>query len=1031
MNIEKHIETHTMEDQLWKTPMKESLLAIDTFIGKEYLSRLDRQIAIPLSDDNKVFDNLRLFLVSKIVYNKEENINDKLISIYSAIQSIDSSVIMLICSNGIEVSFYLGIRSTENNQDYVASEILKNSFQGNFPGSELKNLTKSEIEILFSGIVDSSVWSNKKLASVAVSPSARDDDKDNFVQGIEKFIDTMSGLKYSAFVIARPLTSTELNLRKKGLEELYASLSPYAKSSLAYGENYSKAVTQGIADSFSRSINDSIASSVGSNITDNYSSSKGDSMSYGLFHNRNASENETRGTSYGKSKTLTETYGQTDTEGRTENYSESETSGTTSTVTLNLENKTIGSLMRKIEIQLDRIENCESFGVWECASYFISDDIETAVIAASTYKALMLGDDTHIEKTHVNIWENPGDIMDYIKYCQHPRFLIDVNGCDKQIICPTNIVSGKELPFLMGIPRKSVDGLTVNTIAEFGRNIISHITQNKSRTIKIGSIQHMGMVELNRNVELNLDSFTSHCFVTGSTGSGKSNTIYCLLSKFIENNVPFLIVEPAKGEYKTAFGSLPGINIFTTNPYIARMLKINPFRFNPNIHILEHLDRLIEIFNVCWEMYAAMPAILKSAIEQIYIDADWDLYNSVYVGEGKPRYPTFSDLVNVLPQIIDSSNYSSDAKGDYKGALVTRVQSLTNGIYGQIFCDSYDIADETLFDENTIVDLSRVGSSETKSLIMGILVLKLSEYRMSSAKEANAGLKHITVLEEAHNLLKNTNISTGGNSIVAKSVEMISNSIAEVRTYGEGFIIVDQSPTAVDISAIKNTNTKILMRLPEATDCKITGQSVALNESQIAEMSKLGTGVAIVMQNDWFEAILARIDKASCTYEKKIEVSSFKEIKELKSVVLTKMLSQYFEDRRLDKDCLIKLIEEHSSNEYVKMDMKTCVNSAPEEFNMRSDRIAFWNLLAGLSGAISIFSRLDKYLVIDNKTGDIDAELCIKWQQELLKGIANYTGISDDIALRRLGKLLTRLASVSRSDYYKYQKVYNVLYVKP
>lgn len=40
-------------------------------------------------------------------------------------------------------------------------------------------------------------------------------------------------------------------------------------------------------------------------------------------------------------------------------------------------------------------------------------------------------------------------------------------------------------------------------------------------------------------VRLDLNSFTSHCFITGSTGSGKSNTTYGLLEKFIQNDIPF------------------------------------------------------------------------------------------------------------------------------------------------------------------------------------------------------------------------------------------------------------------------------------------------------------------------------------------------------------------------------------------------------------------------------------------------------------------------------------------------------------
>lgn len=40
-----------------------------------------------------------------------------------------------------------------------------------------------------------------------------------------------------------------------------------------------------------------------------------------------------------------------------------------------------------------------------------------------------------------------------------------------------------------------------------------------------------------------------------------------------------------------------------------------------------------------------------------------------------------------------------------------------------------------------------------KTLIMGILVMRLTEYRMSTASGKNQKLKHVTILEEAHNIL--------------------------------------------------------------------------------------------------------------------------------------------------------------------------------------------------------------------------------------------------------------------------------------
>lgn len=156
-----------------------------------------------------------------------------------------------------------------------------------------------------------------------------------------------------------------------------------------------------------------------------------------------------------------------------------------------------------------------------------------------------------------------------------------------------------------------------------------------------------------------------------------------------------------------------------------------------------------------------------------------------------------------------------------------------------------------------------MGSQETKSLIMGILIMRLSEYRMIGANTPNSALKHLTVLEEAHNILKrvSTEQSQEGSNMAGKSVEMITNAIAEMRTYGEGFVIVDQSPTSVDKAAIKNTNTKIVMRLPDEDDRKVSGKAAGMNDKQIDEIAKLPTGVAVVYQNDWVSPVLCKIDR--------------------------------------------------------------------------------------------------------------------------------------------------------------------------
>lgn len=246
-----------------------------------------------------------------------------------------------------------------------------------------------------------------------------------------------------------------------------------------------------------------------------------------------------------------------------------------------------------------------------------------------------------------------------------------------------------------------------------------------------------------------------HTFITGSTGSGKSNTVYQILTELHQDKIPFLVIEPAKGEYKDVFGNWDDVNVFSTNPNVARLVNINPFKFPESIHVLEHVDGLVEIFSVCWPMYDAMPAFFKDAILKSYEDVGWDLGSSTFDGE-EIEYPDFEVLVEKLNELIEASDYASDIKSNYRGALITRVKSLTVGLNKFIFTTE-QTPYETLFDENCILDISRVKSNETKALIMGLMVYILNEYRVDRKQANNSGLKHVTVLEEAHNLL----IATG------------------------------------------------------------------------------------------------------------------------------------------------------------------------------------------------------------------------------------------------------------------------------
>lgn len=617
---------------------------------------------------------------------------------------------------------------------------------------------------------------------------------------------------------------------------------------------YSHAVSN--STSHTDSVSDSIAKTLSHGISNAHGTSHSLSKTRGTNESSGMSGSSTTGSSRSVAETTGESFNLVNTESMTNTF------GNSRGITLNAQNATLDETLERLKTHLKRINECESVGMWNFAAYFLGETTADTQTAANTYKAVVAGENSGIENSAVNSWSKHDavqQLMDYMNHFLHPLFLYQGEGYQqtRQIaVDPSALVSTNELALHMGLPRHSVRGLPVVEHAAFGQEVVSRKI-NADTGLLLGEVYHLGQ-KTGTEVRLDVNSLTMHTFITGSTGSGKSNAVYHLLAEAQKKGAAFLVVEPAKGEYKTVF---PDVRCFGTNPQAGELLKINPFAFPQGIHVLEHIDRIVEIFNVCWPMYAAMPAVMKDSIERAYTSAGWDLDRSENL-DVPGLFPTFTDVLRELNETIRSSDYSADTKGDYIGSLSTRLRSLTNGINGLVFV-SDEMLMEDLFDKNAIIDLSRVGSLETKSLIMGFVVLKLQEYRMANATGMNRSLKHITVLEEAHNLLKRTSTeqSADASNLVGKSVEMLTNAIAEIRTYGEGFVIVDQAPNLLDTAAIRNTNTKIVLRLPEENDREITGGAMALKDNQYAELSKLPTGVAAVYQNDWQEAVLCALPK--------------------------------------------------------------------------------------------------------------------------------------------------------------------------
>lgn len=923
MPVQKVIETSPSDLCEYRQQIdmaKNALNLVDDVVLKSYLKRLDSMDIASMPEAEGVDSSIVLFKINRMVYEEDEFATDKFISAISSMSFADCSVFLVIDGYRDKTDFYMGVKNNDSKRTTVSvADTFKSSLVGQFPGIDIEDcsiIDRGKNSSLQEQVLRR-ISNASSLSSYVGIPAFKDEDgkydNKNYVQGTEKLAQAMQGKRYTAIILASNLTTDVVTEIRNGYETIYSQLSPMSTQQLAYSTNESlanainrsKGVTQGktktqtIGESHTNGTSNSHSKSdsetkkskiaVGSSVLGGFLAAVGTGLritgagaaiglplmaaggamsAFGA-----AGKSKTSGTTdtYGTSQSDTENRSMSDAESHSETFTDSlgktATIGSSKNYTLTIHNKHIEELMKRIDQELERISMSESTGLWSVASYFFSydNDFASAESASTIFKSIMQGEESGVETSAINSWIDNSQKMKMLTnsvcHLSHPVFWnnLTVNGENIKVE-NSSLLSSKELAMLLSLPHKSVPGFPVVEHVSLAKEVIRNNESLMKREVSLGCIFDLGKAYTENRVKLDVKSLTQHVFVTGSTGCGKSETIYKLINETRQVGTKFLVIEPAKGEYKNVFGD---VNVFGTNPLIMPLLRINPFSFPAGVHVLEHIDRLTEIFNVCWPMYSAMPAVLKKAMLDAYESCGWDLRLSVNrLSQGEDVYPSFLDLFLSLEKVITESAYSEEVKSNYSGALLTRVESLTNGLNGEIFSVN-ELSNMVLFDENCIIDLSRVGSQETKSLIMGILIMRLSEYRMTGANTPNPALKHLTVLEEAHNILKrvSTEQSQEGSNMAGKSVEMITNAIAEMRTYGEGFVIVDQSPTSVDKAAIKNTNTKIVMRLPDEDDRKVSGKAAGMNDKQIDEIAKLPTGVAVVYQNDWVSPVLCKIDR--------------------------------------------------------------------------------------------------------------------------------------------------------------------------
>ena len=618
---------HPTDISGYENNANKALTLVDDVVLKNYLSRLSDLEIVPVSDEMSLKETI-LFKVNKMVYEKDEYATDKFISIISAMTYTKGSIFMIVDGHKDHTDFYLGVKCDD--KDRTASSVAStftNAMMGQFPGAQLSDISikkpgaeRSEQEHLIHKMTEATTISI--CSGIPAQKNSKGEYTNaTFIQGIEKFAVAMQGKEYTAVILASSISNDKVADIRFQYETISSALSIYESQQINMTNNES--LSSSISNTIGESITHGLSHTEGTSSSHTHTSShttggseshttgtsdtKGKNKSFGISFILSANGGSSKSTTKSESDTFTTTHSdttsdsstkgasQSDTTSESNTQSQSKTSGETNTqgvsrsLIVNVKDKHIQEILKKIDKQLERIQLCESTGLWSANAYFLSYETDRAIAetGASIFRSIMQGEQSGVELSSVNTWYNDKTsfpcLKDYVCGLTHPQFIYPNTVSDQPItVSPTTMMSSKEVAIMMGLPRKSVPGFPVIEHVTLGKEVVKLNNREGGNSFELGCIFDQGIALPNNKVLLDVKSLTQHTFVTGSTGCGKSETVYKLIDSVRKANAKFLIIEPAKGEYKNVFGTE---HIFGTNPLISNLLKINPFKFTEGVHV--------------------------------------------------------------------------------------------------------------------------------------------------------------------------------------------------------------------------------------------------------------------------------------------------------------------------------------------------------------------------------------------------------------------------------------------------------------
>ncbi len=853
------------------------------------------QAAAPIQRD------LALLSIEQVGRPFKESIPEYLTAVQTTLAACHDpryTLIFLIASNGVRNRMYLGVAARESGtQPELFARQLGQFLCSNWPGTRVRSIDNYD-EIIRN--VHMPLSSYRFARALTGIPSPKNIERQGEVpQNLDRLMRGLRGKPYIYMVIADPMPEYDVSGMISAANTLAGQVHAFMRTSIqrsasisetdslstSEGETSSTGVTRGTSESTSESGSKGVLGTALDKSQGTEKALKAAGLGglsallvaaggpfllsgmLGMFSQLLPSTSASR--SSGTSDTTSETGSTSVTR------STSEAVGRSDSLSFSQEylSKHAESAIKLLDQTVGRFEAASAEGCWNVGVYLISDQEEVAAQAQAQLKALVSGTESSFEPVRIHnlarVWD--GQVQAALDAFHQPDLRLSApDGGDviRHPIGPafeglTTPLNTRELSLLVNLPLRELPGIPMQPTADFSLN--PPIPDDPANVMEIGQLLEGGEeVGDELKYSIDVDSLTRHVFVTGITGSGKSNTCRRLLANLMEQGRNFMVIEPAKDEYvqlALAYNQsgtfdreiavyMPGRKSW--GGVTLEELRLNPFDIvelpGAEMQVMPHMDRLKSIFNASFPMQEILPVILEESLVDLYASQGW--LEDAPPPPGIER-PMLNQLYNRVIGLVREKGYEERITSNITAALRTRIGSLMRGWKGKLFDHPFSTPWADLFDRPVVVNLQQMGDDADKCFTMALLLNFMYEYRQAQHESAgspeSSKLQHLAIFEEAHRVLRAAPRGYAGDANPqAKMGEMFADILAEIRAYGQGLAIIDQVPSKLVPDALKNTNLKIIHRLVAADDREALAAALALEDEQARVISRLKVGQAII-----------------------------------------------------------------------------------------------------------------------------------------------------------------------------------------